>query len=535
MSRPRARRLLAAALLIAMLAGITPWVVWLLDPSRGPPDAEALIAMLRVPANKAKVERSDMRGAPAVEYSWPMRQLIEVGDPARGPLHRRITDEAIQNEVVLVLGEIGDESTVALLIDAFPEEVVSDTPFDYANPDPAQLKVICFTRALNRLTRQYIGYTREGIEFEPGTRKKWQDWWAKSRKTFWVRDDSPRPNLTLKTVPQILAQLDLALTDEDATVRKNAANSYAELGPQAVSSVSRLIKAVRDSDPEVRKAAASAFYFIGPDGAEAIPTLLDVMRHDEVEGVRWDAQIGLSKIGEAALPPLWEMLTDESPEVRRRAIAAIGGMEPRQTWVIPTYQKLAKDKDAEVRSAALGYMEIVDSDNPEVFQALLLGLVDSSPIVRRGCAYHFWRMGPRASPATEALLKLLRDKDAGVREQAINALIKIQSLTSDNVPLLIDLLKDESWVVRADAADGLSQIGPDARAAVDTLRAALTDPQGNVRWWSAIALGKIGPEAKAAVPALIHALADGESLVRSYAEEALKKIDPAAAVRAGVK
>jgi HEAT repeat protein len=534
-SRPRTRRLLAAALLAGLLAGIAPWVVWWLDPGRGPPDVEALVALLRMPAHKAKAVRPMMRGGPAVEYSWPMKRLIEIGDPACGPLHRRITDEGVQNEVVLVLGEIGDESTVPLLIDAFPEAYVPDTPFDYSNPDPGQLKVICFTRALNQLTRHYIGHTEEGTGYEPGTRKKWQEWWAKSHKTFWVRDDSPRPNRTLKTVPQILAQLDLALTDEDAAVRKDAANSYAVLGPQAKPSVPGLIQAMRDSDPEVRKATASAFYFIGPDGAEAIPALLDLMRRDPVENVRWDAQIALSRIGRAALPPLMEMLTDESPEIRRRAIAGIGGMEPRQTWVLPRFHELARDADPGVRDAAYGYMGVIAPNDPCVFAALVSGLRDPVPEVRGGCAYDLGRIGPNASPATEALFHLLGDADPGVRRETLYAFDEIRSLTTEHVPALTKALGDETWEVRAAAARLLSKIGPPARPAVDALCVGLSDPEGSVRWWSAKALGAIGPDARKAVPLLIRALADPEHLVQSLAGDALKKINPAAAARAGVK
>ena len=118
--------------------------------------------------------------------------------------------------------------------------------------------------------------------------------------------------------------------------------------------------------PEVRKAVASTFYFIGPEGVEAAAALLDMMQHDEVEGVRWDAQIGLSKIGPVTLPYLVPLLCDQSPETRRRAIGAIGSMEPRQKWIIPTFMEMSKDEDPDVRNSALGYMRILDEDDPEV-------------------------------------------------------------------------------------------------------------------------------------------------------------------------
>jgi HEAT repeat protein len=531
--RRRARRV-AAALVGLVGLGVA---AYLLRPGRaaGPPEVAGLVSLLRVPGNQAKVVGHMTPGGELIEYSWPMKRLIDIGDVAREPLHGRLADEGVRNEVALVLGEIGDETTVPLLIEAFPEPQAPPAPFDYANPDPAQVSAICFTRALRELTGQSFGVGRFGPEVEPGTRQQWRDWWAKAHKTFWVRDPSPRPNVTRKTVPDILAQLDTALTNPDARVRADAANGYAQLGPRAAPSVPKLVAAFRDDSPEVRAAAASTFYFIGPDGAATIPALLDLMRRDPVENVRGDAELSLAHVGPSAIPPLVDLLADPSPEARRQAVRAIGEMDPKQRWAIPRFHWLARDPDPKVREAALGYMRVIDPDDPCVFAALVAGLGDPVPAVRQGCAYELGRIGPGAAPATDALFALLSDGDPGVRRETLNAFDEIRSLTAAHVPSLTVALGDESWEVRATAAELLSKIGPAARPAVSALCRGLSDRQGNVRWWSAEALGAIGPEAKPAVPLLVKALADPEDLVRSMAADALKKIDPAAAAVAGVK
>jgi HEAT repeat protein len=503
----------------------------------------SLIEQLGEPANKVEVVGHIVPGGEMLAYSPPMQRLIALGDAARAPLHRRLGDKRIQNEVVLILGAIGDDSTVPLLIDAYPDAAVPAEPAAVTHPDPIRLSHICFAHALTCLTHQSISRSRWGTDFSPANRKKWQDWWAKNRKVFWVTgepgtatfipDSSPCPR-TLKTVPEVLAQLDEALKDEDAQVRAAAADGYGRLGPQARGAVAHLIAALQDPDAAVRNAAAGACYFIQPDRLEVVLALLEAMRHDKVGNVRSSAALSLARVGEPALSHLLKALKDEDPETRRLAASALGEVAPKRKALLPALQAASRDKDANVRSYALGSMEIIDSSNPLVFQALLAGLADPSPVVRQGCAWHFGRMGPRAEPATRRLVGLLQDKEDGVRREVIYALLRIGSLSGEHVPLLIALLKDKTWEVRASAAEALGKVGPGAKDAVEGLRKTLKDRQRQVRWWAAEALGGIGPDARSAIPDLIEALRDEEELVRNLAGQALKKIDPVIAAKAGV-
>jgi HEAT repeat protein len=420
---------LTAALIGLMGLGVAHWAVHTKDRNQ-PTDIDTFIDQLSEPANKVKVVGHVVPGGEILKYSPPMEKLIALGDAAREPLHQRLGDARIQNEVVLILGAIGDDSTVPLLIDAYPDLDAPNEPADSLHTDPVRLKLICFSHALTYLTHEGISRSRWGTDFRPGNREKWQDWWAKNHKVFWVTgesgratyipDNPPSPR-TLKSVSQILAQLGKALKDEDAEVRAAAASNYGRLGPKAKDSVSNLIVAIKDEDAKVREAAASTFYFIGPSGEEAIPALLEAMRHDKVENVRSNAALSLAKVGGQAIPHLVAALKDEDAEVRRLAAWSLGEHDPKRKELIPALQAASKDEDPNVREYALSSMEIIDSENPEVFQALLAGLEDPSPVVRRSCAYDFWRMGPRAKPATKLLLGLLQDKDPGVRREVMNA------------------------------------------------------------------------------------------------------------------
>jgi hypothetical protein len=76
-----------------------------------------------------------------------------------------------------------------------------------------------------------------------------------------------------------------------------------------------------------------------------------------------------------------------------------------------------------------------------------------------------------AKPAIPALLKSLKDRDAGVRRAVIAAMEKIEPDPKDYVPALTELLKKErDATVRLAAVRTLGQIGPPAKSAVSTLK-----------------------------------------------------------------
>jgi HEAT repeat protein len=384
------------------------------DSFAGKLDIDGLISQLHEPANKTRIIFRSVPGGETLEYTPPMRQLIALGDAARQPLVDRLNEQGIQNEVALVLAEIGDESTVPLLIEAFQDIQFPDVEYDYENPDPAFLNVVCFTKALCNLTSVSIGHSRWGTDFKKENKQKWRDWWVNSQKTFWVKEHTAQPNRTLKSVPLILAQLNAALRDPDPRVREAAANAFHELGPKSEPSVPNLIVAFEDDENlEVRRAAAGVFYWIGPAGSAAIPALIKLIYNDPDSEIRRAAELSLAHIGEAAIPALKQLLDDPSAQARRHAIRAIGEMDPKQTWAVQAFLRLSKDPDPNVRGRAYTYMRVISPNDPAVLKALLQGLSDPDSEVRSDCAYNLQAIGPNAASATEKLLTLVDDADPG--------------------------------------------------------------------------------------------------------------------------
>ncbi|WP_148087789.1 HEAT repeat domain-containing protein [Gemmata obscuriglobus] len=150
-------------------------------------EVEQLIARLREPAGRVQFFGTLIPGGEVLQFSPPMKELIRLGARALPALHRLVGEEAIRNEVVLVLGAIGDRETVPLLIDAYPTDDVRGLGSD----DPRWVRVMCFSFALPYLTGQQIGRDRSGADFDPENRQLWRRWWAVYGWGFSVSADKP--------------------------------------------------------------------------------------------------------------------------------------------------------------------------------------------------------------------------------------------------------------------------------------------------------------------------------------------------------
>jgi HEAT repeat protein len=109
-------------------------------------------------------------------------------------------------------------------------------------------------------------------------------------------------------------------------------------------------------------------------------------------------------------------------------------------------------------------------------------------------------MGPKASAAVPALIKLVNDPNAEVRFSAVLALRYMGTEVVQAIPALSSALNDNAiglrrpgndFQVREMAAQVLGRIGPDARMAVPGLRRMLSDTNAPTRQEAMLALWRI--------------------------------------------
>ncbi len=105
-----------------------------------------------------------------------------------------------------------------------------------------------------------------------------------------------------------------------------------------------LLKEVKSKDPKVRASAARELGHIGAirasNAKEAIPVLFDLLKKDK------------------------------EAEVRRAAITALGQLEPDPERALPAFQEALKDKSPQVRAAAAGALGMLGADAKEAVPEL---------------------------------------------------------------------------------------------------------------------------------------------------------------------
>ncbi|MDQ1350505.1 MAG: hypothetical protein QG657_807 [Acidobacteriota bacterium] len=291
-----------------------------------------------------------------------------------------------------------------------------------------------------------------------------------------------------------------------------------------------LVDQLTDTEAHIRRNAAETLGYMG--SAEVLPALIMVLVKDKETRIRGQAAAALGKIGSsAAIPPLITGLNvDEDSEVRRSAAEALGSIGSADA--LPALIKsLSMDKDATVRGGAaeaLGrigcnravapLMEALAAEQHSSVRwriAMALGKLESPP-------------GAENSPGSEHLdvrhvliEALTSDKDGSVRESAAEALGEIGSEESSSA-LMEALSLDENADVRGSAAYALGFMKSEEALPV-LIKALVTDTDYEVRGRAAYALGRI--KKTEAVPYLTAVFSGHkESLIRGNATFALGEI-----------
>lgn len=230
-----------------------------------------------------------------------------------------------------------------------------------------------------------------------------------------------------------------ALKDEDAGVRRSAAQALGECGPGGREATGPLIAALDDEDFWVGEAAADALRKITgtpepqrerrnrsrePSGVPpAVQNLLQAMQDPKS---RWMAVVALGEMGSAArdaIPALVDALEDDDVAVRWDAAKALGKMGPAAASAVPALAAVIHEQ--------------------------------SDAIVRQYAVAALGKIGPPAKAAVPALIGALKERASHLDEQAGDALVSIGPAA---VPALIEAMKDDDPQVRLKAASALTRI-----------------------------------------------------------------------------
>jgi HEAT repeat protein len=312
-----------------------------------------------------------------------------------------------------------------------------------------------------------------------------------------------------------------ALRDRDSWVSALAAEALGEMGI-GHGVVTGLIRALGHVNPQVRANAAASLGKLGTT-ADTARAALERAAADVDGGVRSQAVRSLGTLGTpvpTTVTLIRAAITDPDPVVRAAAACAVGAWEHPPSEALADLLPLLRDPNDEVKVQVCEVLSKWVGATGPVIEGLCRALTeDDSALVQASAAQALARLGPSAAEAGPALLRAARTGEAGVREQAMRALVMIQPpeaaegftfgladptvevrllasagwMKGDSVPVaagpvLVEALRDPQPQVRANAAHALARLDVPPAGAVAALRECAGDPSDAVRLNAALAL-----------------------------------------------
>jgi HEAT repeat protein len=321
-----------------------------------------------------------------------------------------------------------------------------------------------------------------------------------------------------------LPQSTLALADEDANVRRVAADAVGRLISQAIKTgkgqteagqaVPRLLAAVKDSQASVRGAAIGALTAI-----HAALSRKKAPRSDS-----GDKSPALSIDAATSATAFTGSLSDPNAEIQQAAVRGLRELEPSaiQAAAIPPLVAALKTGDSDLRYDVLELLSRLGSKAEPAIPAIIAALKEPAETDRAkvaggapvssnaltgpafAAAEALGKIAPRspsASQAALALAEVVASGPTGRRPVAADALAEFGARAAASVPALVKMLRE------SEQSDAASDSGTKA----------------------ASALGKIAPgtpSAALAVPALNEALKSKSAETRAAAGKALERFGP---------
>jgi HEAT repeat protein len=271
-----------------------------------------------------------------------------------------------------------------------------------------------------------------------------------------------------------------------------------------------LLETAVDPDQQVSQAAQAAIMRFGK---QAVPVLVKAMQ-DSQENVAQVAQRLLVSMSDDAIDPLIQLLQSTDAATRERSLLAL-------EEILRTNANLAPGGFGFGGTMQPGGEMGIEGGVISAVYAPGGGMapgVPSSPHANELAK----RIGPAASGA-------LVDSAAPVRRAAARLMGYVAVLAPDSAitKAMVPLLKDGDAQVRQQAAAVLGSLGGDAFSAVDSLAAAVADSDKGVRLSALNALASMGIHAKGAMNEVAAALKDRDPQVRTFAANALGAMQPA--------
>lgn len=179
----------------------------------------------------------------------------------------------------------------------------------------------------------------------------------------WAKSETKLQELGVHATAALAAHLE----DENQVARELAAMFLAQIGPEASSAASGLVKLLNDDSTFARvNAAAALSTFEGY--ADKVGPVLTQLLSDEDENVRLTAATSLRNLGaeaSKAVMGLSKALRDPNPQIRAAAAVTLGEIGPEAIASLPALRQLRSDSEEAVVTAATRAIRRIDETSKD--------------------------------------------------------------------------------------------------------------------------------------------------------------------------
>jgi hypothetical protein len=314
----------------------------------------------------------------------------------------------------------------------------------------------------------------------------------------------------------VASKLIPALQQADPFVTKWAAISLALIGPSAQESIPFLLQAVSAREKDAAQAVRVALTEIGAPDAQQLPSLLRALQ-DPRDAVRCEAAVSIGKMGpdarevvpvligyiqrsgespacfEEALaslaasvpsvyPPILQLLASSHVELRRKAAHVLerGGVRSPDTIVI-LFDVLAKETATDVRISLARALHLPYTPASKPEEVLVTALKTDYTPVRFEAARLIRQSAPYGKEYLGLILRMIRDKDSGIRRLGLEALRRSGQSSPDILQLVARAQRDDDPGVRCRAAESLIEFGSPDRVSIALLMGDLRRDEDTAR------------------------------------------------------
>jgi HEAT repeat protein len=266
----------------------------------------------------------------------------------------------------------------------------------------------------------------------------------------WQKSPAAEPPAKGDAAPQI-ERLVKQLGAASHSDRERAMKELITIGTAALP---RLQTARKDADLEIARRAKQCIEQIKIN--EKVAALVTELRNPNpvIRAAAADKLTEMGPLARAAVPALVQALDDVDKNVRIRVMVTLGHIGSAAAAAVPRLAQLLNDRhaDKDVRWMSARYLTFIGKPAESTVPGLLRMLDEKDPGLRNGAAQALGVLGHHNKHVVPALLRALsiawREKEGGVLSPVAVALGQIGKAPEECIPAILEALKEatgQAW------------------------------------------------------------------------------------------